>query len=82
MSFRKELEKRKINTFAIAMSLLIIIFFAIIVAIFSRIFPQEILFFGVVPMSFQYFIWGLFTFLITTFTIIFVLSRERKRYRR
>ena len=61
------------------MSHLLITFFAVIVAIFGRILPEEILLFGFIPMSFQYFIFALFTFLIATLTIIFVLSRKRRK---
>ena len=82
MSYKKESEGKKISIYTVAVSMGIIVFFAVMVSLFGRIFPSEILLFGYIPMSFSYFIWGLFTFIISTLTIVYVYSFVIKKNKR
>lgn len=79
MSYKKKSDKSNITIFVIAIGIISIVFFAIISALFSRVFPDEILFFGIAPMSFQSFMVGLLTFMISMITIFYVIGKNSEK---
>ena len=82
---RKKMKSpRDITLWALIITLASLFFFAIMVSMITRAFPEEILFLGI-PMNFHYFIFGLFVFIFGIITSFFIVkymkvkSKSRKR---